>query len=332
MKTIKAVALVSSGLDSMLAAKIVYDMGIEVTGLHCVFRFDPTIETDIQTKLDQLYHPVGIPVLVKDVTPDFLQIVLNPAHGYGSQVNPCIDCKIFMYRQAARVMKETGAAFLVTGEVLGQRPMTQNKPMLYHIEKLAEMKGNVLRPLSACKLRETIPEREGWVSRERLFGMAGRGRKEQIALAAEFGFDHYPQPAGGCILTNPQFSRRAFALLQHKSKTDIGISDMQLLRLGRHFWPKPYLHVIVGRSEQDNQFLESSAEHRTHIEPVDISGPVTLAEGVKNQEDLYLACAITARYCRHQNLPVRMRVRQNSGMSEIEVKGLSEADVAAWRV
>lgn len=328
----KIAALISSGLDSRLAAKTMRNLGFEVIGLHCVFRFDPTADPDMQSRMDRLYARDGIPVVIRDVTRDFFPILLDPKHGFGSEVNPCIDCKIFMYRQARLFMNEIGARFLVTGEVLGQRPMTQNKPALVRIEKESGMDGLVVRPLSARHLPETLPEQKGWIDPKRLFGITGRGRKEQIALAEKFSIAEYEQPAGGCILTTPQFGSRARALFEHRRKSDISVSQFQLLRLGRHFWPNDHLQVIVGRNERDNRILEQYTEGRTVIEPVHIAGPLTLAEPIRNPSDLRIAARITARYCRHQNQPVQMRYTSQSSEGILDVKALSEADVSRWRV
>jgi tRNA-specific 2-thiouridylase len=294
----KAVALVSSGLDSMLAAFIIKRMHIEVIGMHCVFRFDTKADFNC-LPLENRFRPAGIPVMVQDVTAEFLPVLLKPQHGYGSQVNPCIDCKIFMFRRAKEFMRETGADFLVTGEVLGQRPMTQTRPMMIHIEKESGLKGRVLRPLCALHMEMTVPEQQGWIDRKQLYAFSGRGRKDQIALAKTLGIEEYEQPAGGCILTNPQFAARVRALLKFRKIEEIHITDYQLLRLGRHFWLNSGLHCIVGRNEQENVTLERFREGRAAIEPKQIPGPLVLAE-TQRQDDIRLCCSIAARYCKHR--------------------------------
>ena len=327
----KAVALVSSGLDSMLAARIVRNQNIDVIGLHCFFRFDPTAGSDRLPLLESRFKHAGIPVIVRDVTDQFLSIVLYPRHGYGSQVNPCIDCKIFMFKQAGELMHEIGADFLVTGEVLGQRPMTQTRPMMIHIEKESGLRGRVLRPLCALHMEETLPEKQGWIDRKKLFAFAGRGRKNQIALVKTLGIKEYEQPAGGCILTNPQFGARARALLKFRKKEEILISDFQLLRLGRHFWPHSRFRCIVGRNEQDNIWLEEFSAVRTAIEPKHITGPLALAE-TREPDEIELSSRIVARYCRHEDRPVLMECRRAGRISEIEAVPFTEAEVEAWRI
>ncbi|MBN2104706.1 tRNA 4-thiouridine(8) synthase ThiI [bacterium] len=328
----KAVALISSGLDSLLAVKAIRDLGIEVIGLHCMFHFDSTADSDIQNTMNRLFNPVNIPVVIRNVTNDFYPILINPEHGYGKEVNPCIDCKIFMLRQAKQFMNDIGASFIITGDVVGQRPMTQKQPILYFIEKKAAVAGMVVRPLSAKKLRKSQPEQKGWIDRSRLYGISGRGRKLQIALAEKFGINEYEQPAGGCILTTPQFGQRARALFRNRKKSEISVEDIQLLRLGRHYWPSGYLHVIVGRNEQDNRMLEAFAAHRTVIEPLEITGPLTLVENARNQEDLNIAAAITARYCKHRNHMIKMRCRHNNEEGVLTVIPFSEQKISAWRI
>ena len=327
----KAVALVSSGLDSMLAARIVRNQDIDVVGLHCVFRFDPAARSDHRPLLERRLASAGIPVVVHDVTDRFLPVVLYPGHGYGSQVNPCIDCKIFMFKQAGELMREINADFMVTGEVLGQRPMTQTRPMMIHIEKESGLKGRVLRPLCALHMEETLPEKHGWIDRKKLFAFAGRGRKNQIALAKTLGIEAYEQPAGGCILTNPQFGARARALFKFRKKDEILISDFQLLRLGRHFWPHSRFHCIIGRNEQDNTLLERFGAVRTAIEPKYIPGPLALAE-TQQPDEIELSCRIAARYCKHENQPVLMECRRGGEVFEIEAVPFTETEIEAWRI
>lgn len=329
---VKALALVSSGLDSLLAARIMQSLGIDVLGVHFSFRFNPLLE-DPETRLTRLFKPFGIPVRVVDISEDFLKMVLKPEHGYGKGVNPCIDCKIFMFRRAKALMEETGARFLVTGEVPGQRPMSQMKPILFHIEKQGGLHGLVVRPLGALGLPESIPEREGWIDRGRLYGIQGRSRKEQLVLAEKFGIRNFPQPAGGCILTDPQYAARARILFKNRGRAEIRTEDMQLLRLGRHFWPGPGLHVIVGRDLDDNTVMESFRAGRWCFEAAGMEGPLVLADGIAGEEDIRLVAGITARYMgKKKEGPFRI-VFQGPGRSgEIEAGRLDERLVASWQV
>ncbi|NQT23995.1 hypothetical protein HQ585_01435 [candidate division KSB1 bacterium] len=330
---IKAIAMISSGLDSMLSAKIMHDLGIDVLGLHCVFRFDPTVDTNTQSRIEKLFEPVGIPIRVEEITEPFFQMVLNPPHGYGKGVNPCIDCKIFMFRHAKKIMQEIGAQFLITGEVVGQRPMSQHKPTLFHIEKEAGLRHLIVRPLSARILPPTLPEENGWIHRDQLFDISGRNRKSQMALAESFGFQIYNQPAGGCILTDPAYSKRAKALLQHRDKSTLKSEDFNLLRLGRHFWTKDGLHVIVGRHEDDNTYLESFRNGRWAFEAVDVTGPLVLAEGIQNDEELRLVAQITARYCGHGKAEIfRIQYESVEKSDILEVVPIRDEILDPWRI
>lgn len=330
---IKAIAMVSSGLDSMLAARIMRDQGIEVLGLHCLFRLDPTQPEDIAARVRSRLETTGAPVRVDDITEPFFRMLLDPPHGYGKGVNPCIDCKIFMFRHAKKLMEQTGARFLITGEVVGQRPMSQHKPTLFHIEKESGLQQRIVRPLSARILPQTLPEEKGWIRRDRLYGISGRNRKEQMALAESFGIHTYPQPAGGCILTDPAYAKRAEALMQRRGKSRLTPQDFNLLRLGRHFWTDSGMHVIAGRHEADNAFLESFRGGRWTFEPSDVTGPLVLAEDVRTEEDIHLAAAIAARYCskrKGRRFRIQYRNRDRSGVFETEPA--ADDDIRRWRV
>lgn len=295
--TIKAVALISSGLDSLLSAVIVKRFGIEVVGLHCHFRFDPRRKESPLNRLQALFESHGIPVVIKDMTSDFVKLLLNPHYGYGSEMNPCIDCRLLTLQFGKVYMEEIGAKFLVTGEVVGQRPMTQNKPTIFHVDKVSGLRGLILRPLSAKILPSTIPENEGWVDRKKLYGFSGRSRKDQIALADELGIEDYNQPAGGCLLTDPQWSKRMKKLMVCRNRDEITVENIQLLRLGRHFWPNEHLWVVVGRHEADNRLLELYTKGKWTFRTVDVEGPLGIADNVKDDADRDIAAGIVARYC-----------------------------------
>ncbi|HEX9933675.1 MAG TPA: hypothetical protein VGB38_00655 [bacterium] len=297
--TVKAVALVSSGLDSLLAAKIIRDQGVDVHALHCAFSFGSASKTDRIGALRESMAGFGIPLRVQNITEPIVNILRHPAHGFGSAVNPCIDCHLFMLRQAREWMSSIGARFVVTGDVVGQRPMSQNRPTLFHIENLADLKRLVLRPLSAKRLPVTIPEEEKWVDRETLYAIGGRGRKDQEALASRLGIEHYFQPAGGCILTDPLFAKRVKTFIRFRGQECLTAEAMYLFRLGRHFWMGNGLWIVAGRNESDNGALAAFRNGRWTLAPEDEKGPVVIADGVGNEADLRLAAGITARYSRH---------------------------------
>jgi len=283
----KAITLISGGLDSSLAAKLIKEQGIEVIGLRFKMPFCPPRNKD--------FSDIGIDIREANISDGFLEMMKNPRYGYGSQMNPCIDCKILMLCKAKEFMEQYGAKFIITGEVLGQRPMSQHKQALLNIAKRAGLEGLVLRPLSARLLPETIPEKEGWVKRDNLLSFSGRGRKQQIELARIFGIKEYAQPAGGCLLTDPEFSKRFKDLVSHEG---LNQNNAELLKLGRHFRFSERAKLIVGRNEKENARLADLAGENDYLfMPYEIAGPTALGRGVFTDELVKLSCSITCRYC-----------------------------------
>ncbi|MCX5714575.1 MAG: tRNA 4-thiouridine(8) synthase ThiI, partial [Candidatus Omnitrophica bacterium] len=232
-----------------------------------------------------------------NVAEEFLEIVKKPKHGYGSNMNPCIDCRILLFKKAKELMRQEGASFVITGEVLGQRPMSQMRRTMSLIEKEAQLTDLVLRPLSAKVLEPTLPEREGWVARDKLLAISGRGRKDQFALASALGVKDFPCPSGGCLLTDPEFSKRLRDLMQHNS--GFTLNDISLLKLGRHFRLSEGVKLIVGRDEKENENILNLAHAQDHLfmAAPDLAGPAALGRGVFNEELITSSCRIVARYC-----------------------------------
>lgn len=290
----KAVVLFSGGLDSILSARIMQVLGIEVEAIH----FDIVFYTSYADKDDhppsKIAKELGIKLTIRDITNEFLEIVKSPGHGYGSGINPCIDCKIFMFKKAGEFMKETGASFIVTGEVLGERPMSQRMETIRLIEKRSGLNGLILRPLSAKLLEPTLPEKEGMVDREKLYAISGRGRKPQLELAKEFGIKNYPNPAGGCLLTDPAFSKRVKDLINNDELT---VDNTMLLKVGRHFRLSKNCKLIVGRNEKENgQITNLAKEGDVLFDAGDVPAPVGLLRGKIGDEGIKLALGIVARY------------------------------------
>ncbi len=330
---VKAVALISSGLDSLLAAKIVKDLDIDVQGVHFFFQFDSINKEDREREIEKTAGPLNIPVSIVDISEDFLDILINPEHGYGSQINPCIDCRLHMLHKAQKMMMQIGAQFIVTGEIVGQRPMTQNKPTLFHIDKASGLKGRILRPLSAKLLPPTLPEEKGWIDRNKLYGLSGRSRKPQLAMAEELGISHYSQPGVGCILTDPGYAKRVKSLFSHKQKKEITVEELKLLRFGRHFWPKDNLQVIVGRDEKDNLSLEAFQSGRWVFYPLDHQGPLVLAVGIKYESEIKLIAGITARYSSgNKSSPLRIKYKGNGKEGTILGTPIPDSELEKWRV
>jgi len=247
---VKAIALLSGGLDSRLAIKVVKEQGVEVHAVNYVTCFCTcTSRGSCKSEARHACEQLDVPLKVFATSKEFIEVVKHPRHGYGKNMNPCIDCRILMFRLAKGYMKEVGASFLITGEVLGQRPMSQRRDAMQLIDREAGVEGLVLRPLSAKHLPMTLPEREGWVDRERLLSIKGRSRKEQISMAESYGIKDYPCAGGGCLLTNEGFADKVRDLLAHK---DADLNDMVLLKVGRHFRLPHRGKAVVGRDKDEN--------------------------------------------------------------------------------
>jgi tRNA U34 2-thiouridine synthase MnmA/TrmU len=286
---IKALALISGGLDSLLAARVVKDQGVEVVGVHFKIPF-----CKLDVKKD--FCGAGIELLEFDLGSDFLSLIRNPRYGFGSNMNPCIDCKILMFARAKELLGELKADFVVTGEVLGQRPMSQNRQSLMLIRQRSGLDDLLLRPLSAHLLEPSLPERKGWVRREKLLDFNGRVRTPQMKLAKELGIYGYSYPAGGCLLTDPCFSKRLEEMISHG---ELDIDNLALLKLGRHFRIGDKAKLVVGRDERENGALEEIAKTDDYLfsPQDDLAGPVSLARGELTGEMINLSSQITSAYC-----------------------------------
>ncbi len=308
----KAVVMISGGLDSTLAARIMLEQGVELVG---VYLSAPWGCCD-KTKAMKVARALGIDFLVIKMTKDYIHVIRNPKYGYGSSMNPCIDCRIYMFHKAKELMAQTQASFLVTGEVLGQRPMSQMRHSLHRIEQDAGLNRLVVRPLSAKALPITIPEEEGLIDRQRLYAITGRSRKAQMELAAQYGILDYPNPAGGCLLTEQEFGNRVKDLFQHQEEVDL--EDMELLRLGRHFRMDDQTKLIVGRNEQENRTLEEYLAPGRLLFTPEFSGPSVLTIGPPNEETHRLATKIIAHYTNPQKLPPKATVTCRVGLPRDE--------------
>ncbi len=292
----KAIALLSGGLDSTLAVKVVLEEGIEVVALNF---FSPFClcnrKTGCRFIAKKITDEFGIELKVIYVGEEYIEIVKNPKHGYGRNLNPCIDCRILMLRRAKEFMQEIGAFFIITGEVLGQRPMSQHRAALKTIEKESGLEGLILRPLSAKLFPLSIPEKEGWVDRERLLEISGRSRRPQMALAKDYKISDYACPARGCLLTDRGFADRMRDLMTH---SEITLDDIQLLKVGRHFRLSPSCKVIVGRNKEENERLLGLARQGDLcFSPAEAKGPVGIGQGSFDNGNIQKSVSIIARYC-----------------------------------
>jgi tRNA-specific 2-thiouridylase len=318
---LKAISLFSGGLDSQLAVCLVKRQGIEVEAVN--FKA-PFFGGD--RRLIQAADDLQISLKTIDISEEYMEVLRNPRYGYGKNMNPCIDCHGFMIRKAGEYMQESGGSFIITGEVLGQRPMSQNKSALAAVDKISGFRGLVLRPLSAKLLPPTIPEQEGWIDREKLLDISGRSRVRQMELAAELGITDYPSPAGGCLLTMENFSKRLRHLLQLRPEAKP--HETEVLKHGRHFPLGSRAILVVGRKASENEVLIKLAEPDDHLLKVSTHpGPTSLLRyfGEPEPDDINWAASITARYSDAASRPLAsVKVWQpNEEPRVIEVKPMA---------
>ena len=319
----KAICVFSGGLDSMLAAELIRAQGIDVLAL---FFETPFFKSG---KAKKSARAMDLPFKVVDITRRHLEVVKEPKHGYGGNMNPCIDCHALMFRIAGEMLEEEGADFVFTGEVLGQRPMSQNKRSLELVAAESALNRFLLRPLSAKLLAPTIPEEKRWVQRDRLLDFQGRSRKPQMEMAQRFNIMEYPSPAGGCLLTEKGFSRRLKDLLT--SKIDVETRELELLKLGRHFRIAPHTKIVVGRNKRENETIRSLAsKNDTILRSVSVPGPTVLVSGELPENTLDIACAITVAYSDAGELDAG-EVRIEEGLRENRVVSVRTRDKGEFK-
>ncbi len=339
-QTRKAVALISGGLDSMLAARVVQEQGIQVDGINFYTGFCVEGHTHAIRKRDQakpkrnnalwVAEQLGIKLHIVDIIDEYKDVVLNPKYGYGANLNPCLDCKIFMVRKAQEWRQAHGFDFILTGEVIGQRPMSQRKDTMPLVCRASGAGDLLLRPLCARNLPPTLPEREGWVDRERLYGFSGRSRKPQIALARHFGIEDYAQPAGGCcFLTDAQYSVKLADLWRARGQRSYELDDIMLLKVGRHIRPSPDFKLIVAREEGEGRFLQGYQGRMTSLSTQSHPGPLALIDGTPGAADLELAARIVARYSKGRDAEqVELELRHPDGArSRLKVRPLRDDEL-----
>ena len=311
---VKAIALISGGLDSLLATRVILDQGIDVEGVNfftgfCVEGHTHAIRKREREKVKRnnalwVAEQLGIKLHIVDVVQEYKDIVLNPKHGYGKNLNPCLDCKIYMVQRALDMTGFDGHAFdfAISGEVIGQRPKSQRRETMAIISRESGANDRLLRPLCAKTLTPTLPEREGWVDRDALYDFAGRSRKPQMELAEKYGFTDYAQPAGGCcFLTDQTYSKKLRDLWDARGEREYELDDIMLLKVGRHLRPNHRYKLILAREEGENNFLKGYRQQFVHIDIANHMGPLALIDGEPNADDLRVASRIVARYSQGRN-------------------------------
>lgn len=336
----KAIALISGGLDSMLAAKLVMDQGVHVEGINfftgfCVEGHTHAIRKKNHDKPKRnnalwVAEKLGIKLHIIEVVQEYKHIVLNPKHGYGANLNPCLDCKGFMVGKAYEWIQKNRFDFIITGEVIGQRPMSQRRDTMPVIQKESGANDLLLRPLCAKRLPLTKPEQKGWVNREGLLDIQGRSRKPQINLARQYSIEDYAQPAGGCcFLTDKAYAAKLKDLWNSRNKRDYELDDIMLLKVGRHIRPRPHFKMIVSREEGENNFLKGYRKQFIHLYTISHTGPLVLLDGEVNDEDLELAARLTARFSHGRNaksVSVQLHMRDGTNRT-LNVRPLLASEI-----
>ena len=328
MANTTALALLSGGLDSILATKLILEQGIDVVAFNVTSPFCLCKKGGCGAV--EAANQLGVKLKVVYAGLEYLRIVRKPKHGYGRNMNPCIDCRIFLFKKAKKIAKELGASFIFTGEVLDERPMSQHYPALKLIEEEAGLKGKILRPLSAMLLPETEIEKKGLVDRAKLLEIRGRSRKPQIKLAAEFNIKDYPCPAGGCLLTDKEFANRLCDLFEHRKRCSL--VDVNLLKVGRHF-RLGQNKIIVGRNEAENKvLLAKKTRNDFSFEAPDIAGPITILQGSKTKRAVKLAAALTAFYSDAKTQSVTVNYGREKLDKSLAVNVPSRTEVDNFRI
>jgi len=326
-KTIRAMGLCSGGLDSILSGLLLKKQGIDVQWICFETPFFNAEKAKEASRLTQ------IPLIIENITEIYLKMLKNPKEGYGKYMNPCMDCHVLMFNCAGNRMSEIGANFLFSGEVLGQRPKSQTRSALKYVEKHSGYRGYILRPLSAKHLEKTMPEEYGWVQREQLMNITGRGRKAQISMAQEFGISEYPNPAGGCLLTDCQYATRLKDLFDKGPHLDS--RDLYLLKWGRHFRLNDHNKIIVGRTESDNLYIQQyyRKDQDVLLEIPDIPGPSTIIPYGCDTQTLETAAQIAISYTK---APVSelttIQCFTPNGMSTIQTTPVSKNISKQWMI
>ncbi|QDI89000.1 DUF814 domain-containing protein [Candidatus Nitrosopumilus sp. SW] len=329
----KVVALLSGGLDSQLAVRMMQEQGFDVSAVaiktpFCDFDCGRGCGFEIRERADDL----NVNLKTVYLGDEYIEMLKHPKHGIGAGFNPCVDCRTMMFDAAKKHMEEIGAEFIVSGEVLGQRPMSQHAPSLKLIEKESGLEGKIVRPLSARLLPETIPEKEGLIKRENLGMIRGRTRRNQLDMAEKYGIENPPNAGGGCLLTEPQFGIKAKDLFKHVENPTI--NDIDLLKIGRHFRLDEETKFVVGRNKDENEMIKAIAlPNDILLESKDHVGPTSILRGKNAKDHTKFAASVTLRYSdAPKNQQEIVLVKMGDVSEEISAKSIEEEDYIKFRI
>lgn len=300
-KNYKAISLMSGGLDSTLATKIIMDMGIDVLALNftspfCTCTSRHKREQGCKNEALKISQELGVKIKLIPKGKEYIRLIRNPKYGYGSAMNPCIDCRIFMFKKAKEIMEEEGASFIITGEVLGQRPMSQRRDTILKIEKESGLSGLIIRPLSAKHFEPTIFETNGIIDRNRLLAIEGRSRTIQIELAEEYNITDYPCPAGGCLLTDKRFAEKLKDYFVHTENDDDYLRQIEFLKIGRHFRLPNGTKIVIGRNNAENERLILLNRGENYVVESEFPGPIAIIFGENSKTNISFAITALKRF------------------------------------
>ncbi len=327
-QTIKAIALLSGGLDSQLAIKVVQEQGIEVIALHFATPFNDPAEEIIAVR--QLTKKLGVELVILPKMEEFFEIIKHPQFGYGKNLNPCMDCRLWIIKKAWAYAQQVGAEFIITGEVVGQRPKSQHRDQILVVDQASGIPGRILRPLSAKLLPITIPEEKQWVNREKFFDIKGRSRARQVELGQKFGLVEEYYATGGCPLCEHAYAVKMRDYLNHAPS--VSLRDIWLLKVGRHFRYEG-AKIIVGRHKIDNDTLEKMAgSSDLRFEVLGIGSPITLLQGPATDDTIRFAASLTARYSDARGVLIEVTYRVGDQIAKISVKPADLATIEKYRI
>ncbi len=326
----RAISLLSGGLDSTLSTKLMLDQGVDVVALNFTSPFSSRREKERGLQAVRTAKELGIRLMLKDKGPEYIDVIRSPKYGYGKNINPCIDCRIFMLRKTKEIMAEEGASFVVTGEVLGQRPMSQRRDTIRVIEKASGLEGLIVRPLSAQHFLPTVPEEEGIIDRTQMLDIAGRSRAKQYELVEKYKLNEFGSPGGGCLLTDPIFSLKLKDLFEHS--TGFTLKDIELLSVGRHFRLGPDTKLVVGRNEGENEKLLSLWEEPYVLfQPADFNGPSAILKGSLDRGTILVVGSMLGHYGKQTSTSVNVEVKR-SGVTGVQVLERADIDPDDFRI